>query len=166
MVTRYRQIALRLGLGLAIASIGGGLALPGAEAQQTIEIPPHEFEKHMTRFDSSTMSQEEMMKVMGLMYRGIRGGGDNAVQSADAGTAPAASGAGTTSLAPSGGKSVAVFPEIPAAVAADSRTLGRWLLFQAEIMQKLGEVYGQYGQELLQESAPSSKPEPAKSKKK
>lgn len=147
-----------LGLMLAMASV--------AAAQQPIEIPAHEIEKHMTRFDTSTMSQEDMMKVMGLMYRGIRGGGDNPVQPVD--TAAAAAPAGTTAsaAASSGGKSVAVFPEIPAAVAADSRTLGRWLLFQAEIMQKLGEVYGQYGQELLQDTAPGPKPEPAKAKKK
>lgn len=153
-----------LGLALGIASVAGDLALPRAQAQQPIEIPSHEIEKHMTRFDSSTMSQEDMMKVMGLMYRGIRGGGDNPVQSVDAAApppSPPANGAAT-----GGGKSVAVFPEIPAAVAADSRTLGRWLLFQAEIMQKLGEVYGQYGQELLQEAAPSSRPAPSKPAKK
>ncbi len=134
-------ILLALGAVLWLATTGS--------AQTTIQIPPEELERSITRFDLSNMSQEQTMSIMGMMFKGMRGGTGELT--------PATESAAVASAAPEvvapAPQTIAVFPQIPPAVAGNKQALGRWMMFQADLLQKIGGSYAQYGQELLGESS-------------
>jgi hypothetical protein len=145
MDTRFCRAIL-----LALAAVVG---LPSSGSAQTaIEIPQQDMEPYVKRFDLSTMSQEETLNLMGLMFRGIRGSAGDLTSEGVVPESSAPVANPTTAVAPAP-QSIAVFPQIPPAVAGSKQGLGRWMMFQAELLHKIGQVYAQYGQELLQEAA-------------
>jgi hypothetical protein len=140
-----------------------------AVAQTTIEIPPEQLERHMKRFPLSDMSPEETSALMGMMFKSMRGGnmteltGDGGAPQSAPPSASANSGPGALP----GPQNLSVFPQIPPAVAGSKQALGRWMMFQADLLRKIGESYSEYGQELLLEAQGQvPKLDAAKTKKK
>ncbi len=136
---RYASVLGGAALFLSLGSMSECVAqVRGPQDQsEVIEIPPEEFEKHVKRFSLSEMSPEEAMALMGVMSKATQGSSGQLPQ-----MGPTPGGGG-------GFSNPSVFPQIPPAVAGNREALGRWMVFQAELLYKLSETYAQYAQELL-----------------
>lgn len=116
---------------------------------EKIVIPPEEFEKGVKRFNFGELTPEEAIGITGFMSKSREG---------FVPPVPAPSIPPETGVAP---QITSVFPQIPPAVAGTREALGRWMMFQAELLSKLAKSYAAYGGELLQQSSQGTPPKPA-----
>jgi len=136
---------------LSLLAVRESFAQSQTEPSQSekIVIPPEEFEKGVKRFNFGELSPEEAVGLLGFMSKAKEG---------------FASPGPTPGIPPGAGISppaTSVFPQVPPAVAGTREALGRWMMFQAELLSKLAKSYAAYGGELLQQSSQGTPPKPA-----
>jgi hypothetical protein len=143
-----RHASFTLGIILALLFLSAR-ECPAQSVIPPIEISQEELEKYTKRLDLSQLSTEDAMGLLGIMSKAKEG---------------FASPGSTPGIPPGAGISppaTSVFPQVPPAVAGTREALGRWMMFQAELLSKLAKSYAAYGGELLQQSSQGTSPKPA-----
>jgi hypothetical protein len=154
---RLRYASFAMGIILALLFLSARecpaqSAIPPSETPPIV-IPQEELEKYTKRLDMSQLSPEEALGLLGLMSKAREG----SYQPTPPSVVPSQVG--------SPASSISIFPQIPPAVANTRETLGRWMVFQAKLLDKIAKVYAAYGEELLQQTPQVKTPKPSSQNK-